>query len=120
MSRRIEWRLRFGSVLVACTMVVPVAAQESARTEPPTGPSTSGPNACTSSDSFLECSPPDLFGMAALEPTLVFDQIGQPAPVKPEEMKLAQQVIATFEGPLDLANYKDEYREASVPNRVHW
>jgi DNA end-binding protein Ku len=31
--------------------------------------------------------------------------------VKPEEMKLAQQVIATFEGPLDLANYKDEYRE---------
>ena len=31
--------------------------------------------------------------------------------VKPEEMNLAQQVIATFEGPLDLANYKDEYRE---------
>jgi DNA end-binding protein Ku len=33
------------------------------------------------------------------------------ATVKPEEMKLAQQVIATFEGPLDLADYKDEYRE---------
>src|SRR4030088_678471 len=31
--------------------------------------------------------------------------------VKPEGMKLAQQVISTFEGPLDLANYKDEYRE---------
>src|SRR5216117_672436 len=31
--------------------------------------------------------------------------------VKPEEMKLAQQVISTFEGPLDLADYKDEYRE---------
>jgi DNA end-binding protein Ku len=31
--------------------------------------------------------------------------------VTPEEMKLAQQVIATFEGPLDLADYKDEYRE---------
>ena len=31
--------------------------------------------------------------------------------VKPEEMKLAQQVIATFDGPLDVANYKDEYRE---------
>jgi DNA end-binding protein Ku len=31
--------------------------------------------------------------------------------VKPEEVKLAQQVIATFEAPLDLANYKDEYRE---------
>jgi len=34
-----------------------------------------------------------------------------PATVKPEELKLAQQVIATFEGPLDLADYKDEYRE---------
>ena len=34
-----------------------------------------------------------------------------PAAVKPEEMKLARQVIQTFEGPLDLATYKDEYRE---------
>ena len=34
-----------------------------------------------------------------------------PAKVKPEEMKLAKQVIATFEAPLDLADYKDEYRE---------
>jgi DNA end-binding protein Ku len=33
-----------------------------------------------------------------------------PAAVKPEEIKLAQQVIATFEGPLDLASYTDEYR----------
>jgi DNA end-binding protein Ku len=33
------------------------------------------------------------------------------AKVKPEEIKLAKQVIETFEGPLDLANYKDEYRE---------
>jgi DNA end-binding protein Ku len=33
------------------------------------------------------------------------------ATVKQEEVKLAKQVIATFEGPLDLANYKDEYRE---------
>src|SRR5947208_11180315 len=33
-----------------------------------------------------------------------------PAKVKPEEIKLARQVIATFEAPLDLANYKDEYR----------
>jgi DNA end-binding protein Ku len=33
-----------------------------------------------------------------------------PASVKPEEMKLAQQVISTFEGPLDLASYTDEYR----------
>ena len=31
--------------------------------------------------------------------------------VKPEEIKLARQVIDTFDGPLDLANYKDEYRE---------
>jgi DNA end-binding protein Ku len=34
-----------------------------------------------------------------------------PEHVKPEEMKLARQVIQTFEQPLDLANYKDEYRE---------
>src|SRR5438067_13828657 len=34
-----------------------------------------------------------------------------PAKVKPEEVKLARQVIETFEQPLDLANYKDEYRE---------
>ena len=33
-----------------------------------------------------------------------------PASVKPEEKKLAEQVIATFEGPLDLASYTDEYR----------
>jgi DNA end-binding protein Ku len=31
--------------------------------------------------------------------------------VKPEEIKLARQVIQTFEQPLDLANYRDEYRE---------
>ena len=34
-----------------------------------------------------------------------------PATVKPEEMKLARQVIQTFEQPLNLADYKDEYRE---------
>jgi DNA end-binding protein Ku len=34
-----------------------------------------------------------------------------PLKVKPEEMKLARQVIETFEQPLDLASYKDEYRE---------
>jgi DNA end-binding protein Ku len=34
-----------------------------------------------------------------------------PANVKPEEIKLAKQVIGTFEQPLDLATYKDEYRE---------
>src|SRR6266481_1900238 len=34
-----------------------------------------------------------------------------PAKVKPEEMKLARQVIRTFEQPLDLSSYKDEYRE---------
>jgi len=33
------------------------------------------------------------------------------AKVRPEEIKLARQVIETFEAPLDLANYKDEYRE---------
>src|SRR3954462_10139345 len=34
-----------------------------------------------------------------------------PASVKPEEIKLARQVIQTFEQPLNLADYKDEYRE---------
>ena len=34
-----------------------------------------------------------------------------PTKVKPEEMKLAKQVIATFDAPLDLKEYKDEYRE---------
>jgi DNA end-binding protein Ku len=34
-----------------------------------------------------------------------------PVSVKPEEMKLARQVIATFEQPLNLSDYKDEYRE---------
>jgi DNA end-binding protein Ku len=34
-----------------------------------------------------------------------------PSKVKPEEMKLAKQVIATFEGELDLKEYKDEYKE---------
>jgi DNA end-binding protein Ku len=40
------------------------------------------------------------------------DELGSvPDTVKPEEIKLARQVIGTFEGPLDLATYKDEYRE---------
>ena len=34
-----------------------------------------------------------------------------PSKVKPEEIKLARQVIDTFERPLDLKTYKDEYRE---------
>jgi DNA end-binding protein Ku len=43
------------------------------------------------------------------------DQIDElnsvPSKVKPEEMKLAKQVIATFDSELDLKEYKDEYRE---------
>jgi DNA end-binding protein Ku len=31
--------------------------------------------------------------------------------VRPEEIKLARQVIETFEAPLNLSDYKDEYRE---------
>jgi DNA end-binding protein Ku len=31
--------------------------------------------------------------------------------VKPEEVKLARQIIESFEAPLDLATYKDEYQE---------
>jgi DNA end-binding protein Ku len=34
-----------------------------------------------------------------------------PATVRPEEVKLARQVIATFEGTLNLAEYRDEYQE---------
>src|SRR5688572_16391397 len=34
-----------------------------------------------------------------------------PSKVKPEEMKLAKQVIATFDGELNLKDYKDEYTE---------
>jgi DNA end-binding protein Ku len=33
------------------------------------------------------------------------------ATVKPQEMKLARQVIESFEGPLDLSTYTDEYQE---------
>jgi DNA end-binding protein Ku len=39
------------------------------------------------------------------------DELGSvPAKVKPEEVKLAKQVISTFESPLDLREYKDEYQ----------
>src|SRR3954463_4983926 len=36
---------------------------------------------------------------------------GVPVKVKPDEIKLAKQVIANFEGQLDLADYKDAYQE---------
>ncbi|MEQ1871349.1 MAG: Ku protein [Vicinamibacterales bacterium] len=43
------------------------------------------------------------------------DQIDElndmPSTVKPAEVKLAQQVIATFEGEIDFKSYKDEYQE---------
>jgi DNA end-binding protein Ku len=40
------------------------------------------------------------------------DELGTvPKQVKPEEIKLAKQVIGTFESKLDLADYKDEYKE---------
>ncbi|HXW05519.1 MAG TPA: Ku protein [Vicinamibacterales bacterium] len=34
-----------------------------------------------------------------------------PAKVKPEEIKLARQVVGNFEGALDLREYRDEYQE---------
>jgi DNA end-binding protein Ku len=34
-----------------------------------------------------------------------------PTKVKPEEMKLAKQVVSTFDAELNLKDYKDEYRE---------
>ena len=36
---------------------------------------------------------------------------GVPSKVKPDEIKLAKQVIGNFEGQLDLAEYKDAYQE---------
>ena len=36
---------------------------------------------------------------------------GVPSKVKPEEIKLAKQVISNFEGELDLSEYKDAYQE---------
>jgi DNA end-binding protein Ku len=36
---------------------------------------------------------------------------GVPTEVKPAEIKLARQVVKTFEGPLNFKDYKDEYRE---------
>ena len=40
------------------------------------------------------------------------DELGSvPASVKPEEIKLAKQVIGMFEAPLNLKDYTDEYRE---------
>ena len=40
------------------------------------------------------------------------DELGAvPDKVKPEEIRLARQVIDTFDAPLNLADYKDEYRE---------
>jgi DNA end-binding protein Ku len=42
----------------------------------------------------------------------VVDELNSvPSKVRPEEIKLAKQVIETFDAPLDLATYKDEYRE---------
>ncbi len=37
---------------------------------------------------------------------------GVPATLRPEEVKLAQQVIGTFEGDLDIASFHDSYQEA--------
>jgi DNA end-binding protein Ku len=39
------------------------------------------------------------------------DELGDmPGKVKPEEVKLAQQVIGTFEGDVDFASYQDDYQ----------
>jgi DNA end-binding protein Ku len=40
------------------------------------------------------------------------DELGDvPAKVKPEEVKLAKQVMSTFEGELDMREYRDDYQE---------
>ena len=42
----------------------------------------------------------------------VVEELGAvPEKVKPEEIRLAKQVIETFAAPLNLADYRDEYRE---------
>jgi DNA end-binding protein Ku len=41
------------------------------------------------------------------------DELGDmPSSVKPAEVKLAQQVMGTFEGELDFKSYRDEYQES--------
>jgi len=41
------------------------------------------------------------------------DELGDmPSSVKPAEVKLAQQVMGTFEGELDFQSYRDEYQES--------
>jgi DNA end-binding protein Ku len=40
------------------------------------------------------------------------DELGDvPSKVKPDEVKLAKQVMSTFEGELDMREYRDEYQE---------
>ncbi len=48
----------------------------------------------------------EIRGMDAVE-----ELASVPSVVRPEEIRLARQVIGTFEGPLNLHDYKDEYRE---------
>ena len=45
------------------------------------------------------------------DPDLIEELDQVPAKVKPDEIKLAKQVIENFEGALDLAEYSDKYQE---------
>lgn len=47
----------------------------------------------------------EIRGMAAID-----ELADMPKTVKPDEVRLAQQVIGTFEGDVDLETYKDEYQ----------
>jgi DNA end-binding protein Ku len=48
---------------------------------------------------------------AEIRSMAAIDELGEmPERVKPEEVKLARQVMSTFEGPVDLEEYKDEYQ----------
>jgi len=50
--------------------------------------------------------------LVAVQPKDAIDELENvPVKVKPDEIKLAKQVIANFEGQLDLADYRDEYQE---------
>ena len=39
------------------------------------------------------------------------ENLPAPEKIKPQEVKLAQQVIGTFEGEVDFQSYRDEYQE---------
>jgi DNA end-binding protein Ku len=56
-----------------------------------------------------------MYTMRHAKEVRAMDQIEElenvPSKIKPEEIKLAKQVVENFEGELDLREYRDEYQE---------